>query len=296
MYRALDRDHSGGTGAQARPLHVASPQDAPLTGRLDLGFARRGASTCLSRSFQAGGLRVRLPRRETDAESPCAVLINTAGGVVGGDRLEQSVAWGADTRATATTQAAEKVYRTLAGSGPARIDTRIEVAEGAHAEWLPQETILLDRCDLHRETRVLLAENVTFLGVEALILGRAAMGEQLRGGRLRDCLRIWRGGRLVYADALRLEGDIAALMDRAAIGEGARAMAVIVHAGADAGLLLEPLRGALARARGTVAASHWNGLLAVRLLAPDGQTLRHDIALALYCLRAGRPLPRVWRC
>jgi len=296
VHRAVYSDHRELRATINRSIHAALPQETPLSGQLDLAFARRGAATHLARSFQSGGLRVRLPRRESEAEAPCAVLINTAGGVVGGDRLAQSLAWGAGTRATATTQAAEKVYRVLAGRAPAQIATRIDVAEGAHAEWLPQETILFDRCDLHRETRVLLAENVTFLGVEALILGRTAMGEELRRARLRDCLRIWRAGRLVYADALRLEGDVAALMDRAAIGHGARAMAVVVHAGPDAARLLEPLREALSAARGTHAASQWNGLLAARLVAPDGQVLRHDIALALSALRDGRPLPRVWRC
>lgn len=307
MHRAFDIADPKAPAAVAPPLHVAAHKgDVPSeagdgdkglneTGRLDIAFTRRGPETVLTRAFQRGALRLRVPGREA-GEPPCAVLINTGGGVVGGDRLDQALSWGAGTRATVTSQAAEKVYRALAGREAARIETRLDIAEGARAEWLPQETILFDGCNLRRETRVLLAENVTFLGVEALILGRAAMAEQVRQGRVRDSLRIWRAGKLIYADALSLEGDIAALMDRAAIGNGARAMAVIVHAAPDAAGLLDPLRAVLASARGTAAASHWQGLLAARLLAPDGESLRHDIALALGVLRGGRPLPRVWRC
>jgi urease accessory protein len=260
-------------------------------GVLDLSFRKRGSTTAIARSYQAGCLRMR--RVEEDG-SPCAVLINTAGGVAEGDRLDQRIAWEEGAAATVTTQAAEKIYRAL--SAGCAISTKLSVARGAWAEWLPQETILFDRARLRRDAQIVLAEDVTFLGVEAIVLGRAAMGEAVTAGSLRDRMRIWRGGRLIYADSLALEGDIAALMDRAAIGGGARSMAVIVHASAEAAALRDPVREALENAAGLAAASCWNGLLAVRLLASDGEVLRRDIALALSVLRQGRPLPRVWRC
>ncbi len=237
---------------------------------------------------------MRLPRGESAGEAPCAVLINTAGGVAEGDRIEQAVAWDEGARATVATQAAEKVYRALARGS--EIETRLEVARGAQAEWLPQETILFDGARLRREAKIILAEDVSFLGVEAVVLGRAAMGETMRAGSLRDRMRIWRGGRLIYADTLALDADVEALMARASIGGGASAMAVLVHASDRASSLIEPVREALEDAKGRAAASTWNGLLAVRLLAPDGETLRHDIGAALAVLRDGRPLPRVWRC
>jgi len=80
------------------------------------------------------------------------------------------------------------------------------------------------------------------------------------------------------------------------VGGRARAMAVIVHVANDAAALLEPVRGTLATAQGQAAASAWNGILAVRLIAPDGEILRRDIAAALEVMRKGRALPRVWRC
>ncbi|HEX7823158.1 MAG TPA: urease accessory protein UreD [Sphingobium sp.] len=275
-------------------IHAAVPHSLRSQGRLDLSFRRRGEATVIDRSFQSGCSRMRLPRRESVAEAPCAVLINTAGGVAEGDRIEQAIAWDEGARATVATQAAEKVYRALVHGS--RIETRLEVARGAHAEWLPQETILFDGARLRREAKIILAEDVSFLGIESIVLGRAAMGETMRTGSLRDRMRIWRGGRLIYADTLALDADIAALMQRASVGGGASAMAVLVHASGKASSLIDPVRDALAEARGRAAASTWNGLLAVRLLAPDGETLRHDIAAALAVLRDGRPLPRVWRC
>lgn len=270
------------------------PASLRSRGEIDLSFRNCEGAIRVGRTYQAGCLRVRVPRGDTPDEHPCAVLINTAGGIADGDRLDQRIAWNEGVTATVTTQAAEKVYRAL--SSGSEIAARLDVATGASAEWLPQETILFDRARLRRDTQVLLGENVTFLGLEAVVLGRTAMGETTRYGLLRDRLRIWRGGRLIYADALSLGGEIDALMHRAAIGDGARGMAVIVHASDRATGLIGPVRAALEQARGLAAASTWNGLLAVRLLAPDGEALRHDIALALDPLRGGRPLPRVWRC
>lgn len=286
-------DGSGDPIARAAvPAHAAVPQYLRSYGQLDLSFRRRGHATVVGRSFQSGCVRMRLPRAEDDA--PCAVLINTAGGVAEEDRIEQAIEWGTETRATVTSQAAEKVYRALAHGS--EISTRLSVGRAAAAEWLPQETILFDGARLRRDTRILLAEEASFLGMEAIVLGRAAMGETMRTGALRDRMRIWRGGRLIYADTLTLDADIAALMRKAAIAGGASAMAVLVHAAAGAAALIDPVRAALEDARGRAAASTWNGLLAVRLLAPDGETLRHDIAVALAVLRGQRPLPRVWRC
>src|SRR5690606_17769587 len=95
---------------------------------------------------------------------------------------------------------------------------------------------------LRREASIVLEEDVTFLGIEALVLGRAAMGEVVRSGSLRDRLRIWRNGRLIYADALKLDGDIAELMQRAAIGGGTGAIGVLVHASDRARSFLDPVR------------------------------------------------------
>jgi urease accessory protein len=293
MHRRFDEAQINTPERLPQP-HAAVPHSLRSQGVLDLSFRKRSNVTAPDRTFQSGCLRMRLPRRERADEAPCAVIINTAGGVAEGDRLDQQVAWGEDTAATVTTQAAEKIYRAL--SVGSAISTRLTVANGAAAEWLPQETILFDAAHLRRDARIVLEGDVTFLGLEAVVLGRTAMGETVRSGALRDRLRIWRHGRLIYADALTLDGDVAALMRRSAVGGGAKAMAVIVHASSAASTLLGPVRDALASAAGLAAASTWNGLLAVRLLAPDGETLRHDITLALAALRNGRPLPRVWRC
>lgn len=269
------------------------PYSVRSRGNIDLAFKAIGGATAVACNYQAGCLKIRVPRSAPGAR-PVAVLINTSGGLAEGDRLSQAVQWGADTSASVVTQAAEKVYRAL--DEGAAIETRIAVDAGADAEWLPQETILFDRARLTRDTRVRLAGGSSFLGVEAVVLGRAAMGEVIRTGMISDRWRIWRDGRLIYADALRLEGPIEDMMQRPAIGGAARAMAVLIHVSARASSLLAAVREALAGAIGTAAASAWNGMLVVRLLARDGATLRHDMVRALGALRENRPLSRVWSC
>jgi urease accessory protein len=281
-------------GGVAGPLPRSNPMAAVRSrGEIDLAFRHDIRRTAAFRSYQAGCLRLRLPRRHAD-ERPEAVLINTSGGIADGDRLAQRVAWGEATAATVASQAAEKVYRAT-GDGSA-IATRLEVEAGADAEWLPQETILFDRARLRRDMQVRMAESAQFLGVEAIVLGRTAMGEQMREGLLDDRWRVWRGGRLVFADALRLAGPVESLMRRRALGAGTRAMAMIVHISSRAAALLGPVREALGGAVGMAAASAWNGILLVRLLAKDGAVLRHDLLLALGALRGGRAMPRVWSC
>jgi urease accessory protein len=166
------------------------------------------------------------------------------------------------------------------------------VADGAAAEWLPQETILFDRCALDRCLEVELADDSWFVGVEILVFGRAAMGETVRHGSIRDRVRIRRAGRLVLQDTTRLDGDVAARSQHPAIAGGARALALLIHVAPDAELRLDAVREALAEAEAGVSA--WNGLLVARILAPDSAKLRGAVVSALAALRGARTLPRVW--
>jgi urease accessory protein len=209
----------------------------------------------------------------------------------------------------------------LPGSEASRVRTRIAVDAGGAVEWLPQETILFDRCALDRRLEVDLAADAWFLGVESLVFGRAAMGETVEQASLRDLIRVRRSGRLLLHDVVRLEGEVAATLRRKAVAGGARAIATIVHVAQDAEARLDAVRGALdvhlSRLTGEVgarsasgegpahthicagpaaAASAWNGMLIARVLAASGAALRAAVVAILRVLRGGRPLPRVWIC
>ena len=246
--------------------------------------------TSIERLYSHGSLRLRMPRAHGRCE---AVLINTGGGVAGGDRLalEFSIADGAEV--AITSQAAEKIYR--AEAGPASIATRIAVGCGARLDWLPQETILFDGAGVHRTLEVELAETAALTLLECVFLGRGAHGETVRRGMLRDRWRIRRGGRLVLAEDVRLDGEIAARMQHSAIGAGGRAMATLMHVAPQAERRLDAVRAALAEARSRCGASAWNGCLVVRFLAADPAALRVDVARAAMVLTE-RDMPRSWAC
>ncbi|SFI26371.1 urease accessory protein UreD [Albimonas pacifica] len=257
----------------------------------------RAGRSRLDGLYQRGSAKCMLPTVYEGAALE-AVLLNTAGGLTGGDRFDWTAEAGAGSHLVTTTQTAERVYRAQPHEGPARVRTRLRAGPGATLEWLPQETILFDGGALDRRLEIDLAPDAAFIGVEPLILGRAAMGETVREARFRDAWRLRIDGRLVWADGLRLEGDVGALAARAATfgGRICAATAVVAGPGAEAAVvsarnLLASFPGPGAEALG--AASRVNGVATVRILARDGRALRRMLAPLLELWRGGS-LPRPW--
>lgn len=256
-------------------------------------FVRAGRRTSLGRVHEAGGLRLRLPNVLRGLHPDCeAVCINTGGGMVGGDKARYAFTAERGAAVTITTQSAEKIYR--ATDRPTAVDVNLALAAESTIEWLPQETILYDAIALHRRLNVALEQDATLLLVESLVFGRLAMGETVHSGSLRDRWRIRRSGRLVFAEDFRLEGPIAALLNRPAVGFGARAVATVLLVCPGAEQRLDAVRAVLAEGSAETAASAWDGILTVRALSPSPDRLRATILATLQVLR-GRAAPRVWQ-
>ena len=246
------------------------------------------AGTRLDVLYQDGCAKIRLPKTFDGAME--AVLINTAGGLTGGDRIAWDLEARAGTRLTVTTQACERAYKAHAST--ATVETRIAAAAGARIDWLPQETILFDRAALSRRLEVDLAEDATLLAVEAILLGRKAMGERVESGFFRDRWRIRRAGRLIHAEETALAGGIAAMAGERAVLAGGRAFATVLFCGRTGEAHVEPLRRLLADGDGGV--SHWQDKLVLRLVAPDGLALRKKLVPIISHLRGGAGVPKVW--
>ena len=263
--------------------------------RLRLGL--RDRRTRIEQLYQRAPARILFPDVPPDQPAQ-AVLINTAGGIVGGDMLTTEIEAGPGTVTTVTTQAAEKVYRAL--EFPARLVTRIEVAAGAWFEWLPQETILFDGAKLDRRLDFNLAPGAALLAAETVLFGRAARGEQMRHGQLLDSWAVRRDTRLIWADRLRLDGDIRAALDRPFGFAGAVGLTTLLHAGPAAASFLPRAREIAAAQSAEGAASLVNGILLMRFLDRDGARLRESAASAAMMLRheitgLSPTPPRVWR-
>lgn len=260
-----------------------------VEGGYGIGVAQDGGSTRLVSLEERGGWRLRFPHIE--AGTPIeAVSINTGGGIVGGDRIGCDVTVESGHLRLAS-QAAERIYRSL---GPAaEVSTRLRAGPGSVLEWLPQETILFSGARLARRLDVAITASSRLLMVEMIVLGRTASGETVRDGALNDQWRVRRDGRLIFAEAFRIDGDIAATMERPSIGGGARASALLLHAAPDADHHLDRVREVLANSSCDSGASAWNGLLAVRAVARDTAELRRLVCASATAI-SGRPMPRVW--
>ena len=238
---------------------------------------------------QSGSAKLMLPRGAADL--PEAVFLNTSGGLTGGDRISFALQVGDGVRLTASTQTAERAY--ASNQGAAQMHIQASVGAGGRLDWLPQETILYQACNLQRRTEIDLAETATCLTCESLVLGRAAMGETLTSARLHDHRMIRRAGRPLWSETFLLDDALLARRDSPALLAGATALGLValVAQGAEDATAAVLARPSVAGAR--LAASGWDGRCLVRVLAPDGLTLRKQMAQIIMTLSA-RPLPRVW--
>jgi len=237
---------------------------------------------------ESGSLRVRFPSPEDDGLS--AVLVNTAGGIAGGDRFEIDLSAGEGSRLTLTTAAAEKVYR--AQGTPAELNVTLKAESRAHLSWLPQETILFDRVKIKRRFEINLAEDASLLLCEIVVFGRIAMGERIRSGEFSDYWRLHRGGKLIFAENIRLDADIGAKLDSPAIANGGVAIGTALIVPGD-DILVERIRELSESFGCEVGISTWNGFAMARFCAQDAARLRADM-MAVLGRVSGSALPRLW--
>jgi urease accessory protein len=273
-------------------MSLPLPRHQRAHGRAELGFVRSPRGTVLRHLFHAAPLRILFPTPEPD-DLPLAALVNVGGGLAGGDSLEVEVRLAEGTSASLTTPAAEKVYRSLEDT--TRIDTLLDVSAGATLEWLPQETILFDGARLERRIQARLGSGARLLAAEMLVFGRVARDERLTHGALFDSWRLWRDGRLHWADATDLSGDIAARLSALFGFAGAEASALLLLAASEA----ETIAGRdLLREAGFDVTIARPGLMLARFLGP-AIAVRETLSAAIPMLRAGvlslpARLPRLW--
>jgi len=257
-------------------------------GCISVAVAAGSSAPICARLHESGSLRLRFPNSQTST-SLDAVIVNTAGGMAGGDRFSLDVAVGKDAQLTVMTAAAEKIYRSL---GPAtEIAMKFDVGPNGALTWLPQPMIAFDRMRLRRTIDVTLARNASLLFAEATVFGRSAMGESVREGYLSDRRRIRIDRELVFAETIGFDGDIARRLTERAVAKDNVATASVLKV--PAGEACAEVLSIQDSFDAEVGISAWNGLAVAKLVAPDGETLQRDLARLLNAL-GGKPLPRLW--
>ena len=174
-------------------------------GRLELGFACQGNGTHLVHSQAKAPLKVQRPFYPEGEQVCHVVMLHTAGGMVGGDRLSFNLQLQPQAQALLTTAAAAKIYRS--NGQAAQQAVQIRVAEAACLEWLPQETIVFDQALYRQEMRIDLAAGASWLGWEITRFGRTARGEQFLQGEWRSHTEVWQEGVPLWCDRQWLPGS-----------------------------------------------------------------------------------------
>lgn len=267
-----------------------------MHGCAEMAFARVNGHSKLSHLYQHAPLRVLFPHHPSH-EPAAAAIVTTSGGLVGGDRLRVDVTAHAGARALVTAQAAEKVYRS---KGPdCRIDVRLSAEDAAWLEWLPQETILFDGARLRRLTAIHHVPGAKVLAGEILVFGRIARDERLEYGLIQDAWEISHDGRLIWSDALHLDGDLAHVLNHRGCFAGAAAYATAVYVGDDAADRLTTARGLTEHSPVRSSATVVHGVLVVRWLGEDALEVRRAFGAFWMGFRhavAGlaATLPRLW--
>jgi urease accessory protein len=248
--------------------------------------------------FERSPIRIMFPRTG-HCRVEEAVIINTGGGVAGGDRIECSVTALPGASIAVTSQAAEKVYRAL--NEPACVATRLKARESARLAWLPQETIIFNWARLHRTTEIDLVSGAELLALEWLVLGRAAHGEVVVGGSITDSWRVKREGRLIWADSLRITDEIFPHLKRKALLSNCTAIATLIYFGPDLDKRLDFLRNIIPSLGCNCAATLVSGLIVVRFAAQESADLK--FALRSLLQQFGPELgsgpfrvPKMWSC
>src|SRR5262245_12751327 len=277
------------------------PSDSDLqraVGRCRIVLRGSEAGTRIEELFEQSPIRVLFPKT---GHSPLeeAVLINTAGGVAGADRLECSITALPGSSIAVTSQAAEKVYRAL--REPARILTTLKAHEGAKLAWLPQETIIFNCARLHRTIEIELFSGTELLALEWLVLGRAAHGEVVQAGQITDSWRVKTDGRLSWADSFRITDEIFPQLGRRSLLSNCNAIASLIYFGPDLNKRLEFLRAITPSQGCHYGATLVGGLIVVRFATPESSYLK--VALRSFLRQFGSELgmgpfqvPKMWEC
>ncbi|WP_026733538.1 urease accessory protein UreD [Fischerella sp. PCC 9605] len=174
-------------------------------GKLNLVYAHSQSGTQLIFNRNQAPLKVQRPFYPEGQEVCHSVILHTAGGVVGGDRLSYHLHLQPNAQALITTAAAGKIYRS--NGTTARQTIEIKVDAGACLEWIPQETIVFNSALYRQDLRVELTTGASYLSWEITRFGRSARGEKFLQGEWRSNTEIWQQGKPLWIDRQWVPGS-----------------------------------------------------------------------------------------
>ncbi|WP_456657255.1 urease accessory protein UreD [Bradyrhizobium sp. JR3.5] len=261
-------------------------------------FSGAASDTEISDIYQKFPMAIAFPNVD-DHRCKEAVLINTSGGVAGGDEIRVDVVAQGNASVVVTTQAAEKVYRAL--DRPARILTRLRAEGAARLAWLPQEAIVFNQARIARQTEIDVSSGTELIALEWLVLGRIESGEEVLGGHLLDNWRIRVDGRLVWADGFLASDQVFPQLRKTALLATWKAIATMIYFGPRPESRLERLREIGASLECACGVTIVGAIIVIRVAAISGADLRRGLRRFLDQLNhelGSGPfgVPKMWSC
>ncbi|MDX1978097.1 MAG: urease accessory protein UreD, partial [Pseudanabaenaceae cyanobacterium bins.68] len=161
-------------------------------GNLEITFDHQDQKTWIEKCQSVAPLRIQKPFYPEGKSWVHSILLYTAGGMVGGDRLTINLDLKAEAKVLFTSATAAKIYRCPANI--ASHHTRIHQQQGSVLEWFPQETILFRDAQYSQSLRIELEQNAICYGWDIYRFGRSARGEVFDGGAWRSRTEVWQNG------------------------------------------------------------------------------------------------------
>lgn len=181
-----------------------------------LAYQMRANKCTPHQTFTQAPLKVQKPLYPEGYGICHSTLVHTAGGMVGGDRLDIVLEMGPDCRTLLTTAAANKIYGGQPTVNPGqRLQVEqtvsLSLAPNSCLEWFPQETIAFNQACYHQNIRIDLAPGAIWCGWDMMRFGRSARGEKFEQGEVRSRLSIWQDQVPLWIDHQCLIGGSSAL-------------------------------------------------------------------------------------
>jgi len=186
-----------------------------MNGALQIEVALKDGETRVTESYAHAPLHY-LPPSYRD-QVPLLTIVNSSGGVLGGDRLDMAIRLGPGATLSVRPQAATKVYRS--DRGTAYSGCRFTLGAGARLDYLADEIIPFAGSDYTQTTQVDIAADATMLLAEIVTAGRIARGERFAFTRLAMDLQCTSGGTLLLRDRSDLQPAVHRLNDAAILGD-----------------------------------------------------------------------------
>ncbi|MGO4998368.1 urease accessory protein UreD [Oceanisphaera sp. W20_SRM_FM3] len=267
---------------------------------LDIKLVPIADKTHLKQLAFTGPLRIQRPFYPEGGVCHLYVL-HPPGGLVSGDQLKIQAFCAANSQSLLTTPSAGKIYGRDSDGVAQGQRVRLQLANNAECEWLPQETLIFRDANALLDTQIELDTEARFIGWDLVCLGRPAAGEVFNKGRLDQRIRLWRNGRLLFNERLQLTADSELQHSRVGLADQC-VFGTLVASGPELDAapqteLLNALRSCLPSPVFTV--TQRLGVLLVRYLGNDMNQCRAGMWQAWSLTRPvllGRPacIPRIW--